>query len=288
MNKQKTDPKPSFINWLTKNKSNYDALILDIDGVLIRAGKSLPGAPELISMFRAENIPFSLLTNDACTPMEIRLSKLSKNNMNFKVSEIVSSGHVLKVIVEEHRLKGQLFLVLGNLGDPCYAEQAGLKVTRDLGILSKCAGVIVGEANYDWETSFNAIINYFINNPAALFLIPNPDIFFPVKDGGVSLGSGGVGIFIKNVLNTKGIDINPKYLGKPHQPIFDYHHHQMEKRLEKYIDKNRVLMVGDSLQGDICGANEYGYDSAFILTGINKIEDLKSCPSKPDFIFRNL
>ncbi len=56
---------------------------------------------------------------------------------------------------------------MGNLGNPCFAETAGLSTTRDLSEINRCQGIIVGERGYDWESFINRAVNFFIQNPCA-------------------------------------------------------------------------------------------------------------------------
>ena len=47
---------------------------------------------------------------------------------------------------------------MGDLGN--FAEQAGLVTICDFEAIDDCDGVIVGESNYDWESTFNAVMYY--------------------------------------------------------------------------------------------------------------------------------
>jgi len=65
------------------------------------------------------------------------------------------------------------------------------------------------------------------------------------------------------------------YYGKPYSNIYEF----VSKKLEKIIDydKNRTIMIGDSLETDIAGAKQAGIDSAIVLTGnMNKLMMTKS------------
>ena len=55
-----------------------------------------------------------------------------------------------------------------------------------------------------------------------------------------------------------------KYFGKPYKKIY-------QKTLEKIKVKNKkkIIAIGDSLRTDILGANNFGIDSALVLSGIH-------------------
>ncbi len=84
-------------------------------------------------------------------------------------TEIISTLHA------EKQFSLDPFFIMGNLGNPCFAQKAGLHTTRDLSQIHRCQGIIVGEKGYDWETTINAVVNFFIQKPDALLIVPNPD-----------------------------------------------------------------------------------------------------------------
>ncbi len=58
--------------------------------------------------------------------------------------------------------------------------------------------------------------------------------------------------------------------GKPNPSVFKAAHDLGSQKQNRDIPKSRVLMLGDSLATDINGANRYGIDSVFTLTGVHK------------------
>ncbi|KJV53838.1 HAD hydrolase, IA, variant 1 family protein [Orientia tsutsugamushi str. Gilliam] len=53
------------------------------------------------------------------------------------------------------------------------------------------------------------------------------------------------------------------YSGKPHSEIFQ----AVLNTLALNVKKKKILMIGDTLETDILGANNIGIDSALVLTG---------------------
>lgn len=255
--------------WIEKNPQSVEAVLFDIDGTLVRGGEALPGAIGLIERLDRAEIPYLLLTNDANHSHEEKAASLADAGLGIPPTHIISSGDVIAEVVAERHLAGQLFFIMGNLGTPSYAAAAGLRVTRDLGELGACRGVIVGEENYHWEDTFNAVINFFIANRTALFLVPNPDSYWPDSRGGIAIGAGGKARFICSILDDYGVHIEPLFLGKPYRAVFTFAREVLERLYGRRIAQtHRVLMVGDSLSGDIRGANGAGHTSVLVLTGI--------------------
>ena len=282
------DPYGRFSEWLDAHPHGLDALVLDVDGVLLLAKEATPGSRELLARLRADGLPFLLLTNDGDHSPSEKAATLQSCGLEIQATEIVSCAHGLRAIAKEHDCGGALFYVMGNLGTPCYAEAAGLRTTRDPADLPRCRGVIVGEDNYDWEPVINAVVNFFIAHPEALLITPNPDEYYPDGRGGIRLAAGSVARLIQRALATYGRPKAPRFLGKPHAPIFHTAHGRLERVAGKPIAKNRVLMIGDNLDSDVAGASAFGYRTAIVLTGITTPEMLADAALTPDWVWRGL
>jgi NagD protein len=208
--------------------------------------------------------------------------------------DIVSSGDALQIFVRQHQVEGQKFFIMGNLGTPNYAEHAGLKITREVSELQECRGVIIGETSYDWESTFNAVINYFISYQEGLMIVPNPDYYFMDQQKNVRVAPGGKAHFLCGVLEKCGVIVQPINLGKPHPAIFDYALKAISQRynLSASISSERFLMVGDSLPSDILGANTFGLTSCLVLTGVTSssaVNKLRSTAQEfPNYQFDRL
>lgn len=276
----------SFAVWFTKHRNGLDALMFDVDGVMVAGGVLVPGSLELIRSLRASGFPFALLTNDGNHSVSEKTRFLNGYGFDFQEDEMISCSDGLVEAVASKGLQGKLFFVVGDLGIPCYGQKAGLRVTRDLTQLSECKGVIVSEENYDWERVLNSVINHLIRHPGQPVLVPNPDEYYPAKGGGIHVGAGGIARFIQRVAAVYGVRISPTYLGKPYQPIFEHSHAMMERRYGRAVKRERVLMLGDSLESDIRGANDFGYRSGLLLTGITRESHFSTATVHPTHVFR--
>lgn len=191
-------------------------------------------------------------------------------------------------VAERFGVQGELFFVMGDLGDPCFGERAGLTITRKIRDLPHCSGVIVGEDHYDWEPVINGVANYFIARPEGLFLVPNPDEFYPKAGGDIHIGAGGVARFIERVLTAYGVAIDPVYLGKPYSPIFEHNHRHLERRIGKRVERSNILMIGDLPEADIKGANAFGYRSGLLLSGVTRPDRALHTSDTPGLQFEAL
>ncbi|MDT8390901.1 MAG: HAD-IIA family hydrolase [Lentisphaeria bacterium] len=279
---------PTFHDWFNLYGKTIDAIAFDVDGVLIRGREPIPGAPDLLRELRRRRVPFGLLTNDGCHSPEEKSGFLRACGMDVGAEDLISCGHGLEELKEKHGWTDTLFYVLGSLGTPCFAERIGLRVTRRPEEIDQCAGVIVGEKRYDWHDHITAAYNFFLRHPDRLLIAPNPDETYPHGAGLMGVASGATTRLIQRLCAAAGTTITPVYLGKPHAPIFEHFHHFLEKRLNRAVDRNRVLMVGDSLTSDIPGGQSFGYQTALTLTGMTTEEMLRNSPEKPDIVIAAL
>jgi HAD superfamily hydrolase (TIGR01450 family) len=278
----------SFLSWYDDQADRPEAMVLDIDGVLILNRHALPGAHDLIDRLRSDRTPYSLLTNAADDSVEERIEVLSSAGLDLDADKVTSSGHPLEDLAEKRAYRGELFFMVARLGEPCYAKAAGIEITREVADLDRCRGVILGEGPSDWRLELNAIINFFRSNPDAPLICPNPDPYFPGPGGTIVISSGGIARFIVHLLDECGIRIVPDYLGKPYAPIFDHNHRRMEVSAGKPLDPRHILMVGDMLEGDILGGNRFGYRTALLLTGGTTVPMLERSSTRPDLVFERL
>jgi len=282
----------NFLQWWQENHINYDIVYFDIDGTLMSGTTSLPGAIELIQLLEKNNFPFILLTNDGYHSVAMKAERFQNTGFAVKAENIISCGSALKYIVKQKKLQNNKFFLMGGFGDPLYSDICNIKVTQKVSDIDTCDGIIIGEIDYDWQTTINAVINFFINKPKANFIVPNPDSYWPTGNGNeIHIASGGVARFILKILYEYGLKINPIYLGKPYPAIYSHTQQVLQNKYSKYSFNNnkRILIVGDSLKSDILGANNMGYTSALLLTGITNEDHLQhKTEIKPNFIFRGI
>ena len=279
---------PGFRDWLEAHRPGLEALVFDVDGVLIVGPRAVAGAAALLERLGELSLPYRILTNDANHSVEEKAALLARAGLAVEPRAITSSGHGLVEAAERAGLAGQLCFVLGRLGEPSYAEAAGIRVTTRLADLPDCQAALVGEDQYDWEAAINGVVNYLLARPEAPLVVPNPDLYYPGEDRRVHVASGGVARLIASVCAAYGRPLEPLYLGKPHEPIFHHNHARLESALGRPVERGRVLMLGDSLPADVAGARAFGYRSALVLTGATSGEGWRTAGPRPDLVFRAL
>jgi HAD superfamily hydrolase (TIGR01450 family) len=283
----------SFMTWWLDHHQNYEAVLFDVDGTLIAGTKPLPGNAAILDWLREHNFPFFLLTNDGNHSPQQKCARIGLGGINIAPEEIISCAHALVEAAIENKLIGKKVFVLGSLGDPCFAEAAGMQITRNVDEISECAAIIVGEGTYNWQKNMNATINQLILDPSVPLIVPNPDSYWPNGENGeIGIGAGGKTRFMTGILAEMGIEVTPQFLGKPYKAVFHHTLEVMSKRfkLNKNPHPEKVIMLGDSLASDIRGANNCGMTSALFLTGITTLAQAQKAHNefRPDLIFKSL
>ena len=113
----------SLHEWLEGHLDELEALIFDIDGVLLVENRPTPGSGELLDKLRRKQVLISLLTNDATHSVEEKAVSLQKCGLEISPEEIVSSGDGLVEFVRKHDLLGKSFFVMGDFGVPCFGRK---------------------------------------------------------------------------------------------------------------------------------------------------------------------
>ncbi|KAJ9210177.1 hypothetical protein DTO166G4_8189 [Paecilomyces variotii] len=110
------------------------AFAFDIDGVLLRASKPIPGAAEALGLLQEQGIPFILLTNGGGKHETERVAEISeKLNLPLDPTVIIQSHSPFAELVRGSEAQGPLedkcVLVVGGDGDACrlVAERYGFK-----------------------------------------------------------------------------------------------------------------------------------------------------------------
>jgi ribonucleotide monophosphatase NagD (HAD superfamily) len=63
-----------------------------------------------------------------------------------------------------------------------------------------------------------------------------------------------------------------KYFGKPYKYFYEYIYELIKKKYRKNINKSKILVIGDNLNTDILGANNFKVKNLFIAGGIHRSE----------------
>ena len=249
-------------------------IIIDLDGVVYRGKKDIPGAPETIARLRARGHRIHFLTNNSSLTRQGFSRRLLSMGIKCRKEEIMSSGYATVSFLKKRGLRGNVF-VIGGQGLAREIVKAGFRVV-DNNSYQKIDYVAVGMDRHfvyrDLYIAQQAILK------GALFLATNADPTYPVENG-VCPGAGAMVSAIKTATNTP-----PIIIGKPNPFILK------EILQGAGVPKQEAIIVGDRLDSDILLGHRAGIKTVLVLTGITSHEEAARLKkeTRPDYVVKNI
>ena len=244
----------------------YEVLLFDSFGVLAGSTGTLEGAVELVDYLNQINKTYFILTNDASALPSTRSQKYKEFGLRVEPSQIITSGSLLVDYFSENNLIGSRCVVLGPPDSGSYVEAAGGKVmnyNEDFEVI-----VIADQAGFPFVKTVDTVMSKLFEKLDAgqevPLIMPNPDLIYP-EGSGFGMASASVGIIFEAALGLRyptREELKFVRLGKPNKAIY-------QEAFRRSGTLN-MAMIGDQLETDILGANQFGIDSILVDTGISK------------------
>lgn len=243
----------------------YKTIFFDAFGVLKNHKGLIPGIENTFRYLIENQIDFYVITNDASRgPKELAKAYQDRGLPQITKDKIISSGMLAREYLKL-KVKTGTIAYLGTLQSAHYIETLGMKTIslRDLDlehIDDISALVFLDDEGFDWNLDINKVVNLLRlqNIPV---IVSNTDRFYPVSKNEVAIAIGGLANMVEDIVGKNFIRF-----GKPDAQMFIFaYDHSVEQGGTS--DKNKILMVGDTLTTDILGGNKFGLDTLLVLTG---------------------
>ena len=263
----------------------YAVILFDAYGVLAGSEYVAPEAPAAIARLNAIGKPYYVLTNDASALPETRAARYARMGLPVVADRIITSGSLLTAHFAENDLAGARCAVLGTADSVAYVETAGgirVPFGDDFDAL-----VIGDQAGFPFLEASDAVLSRLFAKidagDAPRLILPNPDLIYP-EGAGFGFASGTVAAMFESALALRYPempDLRFVRLGKPHPAMF--------AEARRRGGANNMVMIGDTPDTDIRGANDFGIASALISTGIGRV-DVSNLPERdrPRYLMRSL
>ena len=252
--------------------SGYDALFLDLDGVIYRGPHAVPHAVESLNKC---SLPMGYLTNNASRTPKAVAEQIAQYGLPATANDVVTSPQAAVRVLAELIPAGALVLVVGGEGLVSEVEAAGFAVTRSAE--DKPRAVIQGfSPEVGWAQLAEASFA-LQRDESVVWVATNTDWTIPVERG-VAPGNGALVSAVHLAVGRLAT-----FAGKPEEALFDV-------AKERFSHSTRPLMIGDRLDTDIKGANRAGIDSAIVLTGIDQAKQILAAAEdeRPTYILEDL
>ncbi|MDX6225375.1 MAG: glycerol-phosphatase [Frankiales bacterium] len=235
----------------------YDALLVDLDGVVYAGGSALPHAVEVLSAVRARGVPLAFVTNNASRTPEAVAALLVSIGLAASADEVATSAQAAARLLAARFDAGAPVLVIGGEGLQQAVRAVGLRPVSEAE--GRPVAVVQGYGpEVGWRDLAEASVAV---RSGAYWVATNLDLTIP-SDRGILPGNGTLVAAVAAALGRQPDEI----AGKPAPPL----HHESVLR----TGGASPLVVGDRLDTDIAGANAVGADSLLVLTGVSGPSEL--------------
>ena len=245
------------------------AVVSDMDGVLWRGDKPMPGLIEFFAFLRERDIHFILATNNATRTARQYADKLAGHGVQVSEAEILPSCDVVSDYLVTIAKPGTRVFVVGEAALVESLRARGFVISED-----EAEFVVAG---LDRQVTYAkvACANRLIRN-GAKFIGTNPDKTWP-SETEITPGAGAVLAFIEAAAGVK-----PFIVAKPEPVMFQQALARLGARPEE------TMMIGDRLETDIEGGLRAGLKTILVLSGISTEADVEQTGIRPDWTFRDI
>jgi HAD superfamily hydrolase (TIGR01458 family) len=247
--------------------SRIDAVLLDIDGVLVTSWEPLPGAVETVEWLRENDVPFRLITNTTTHTRSALAETLTKAGIPVSAEEIVTSVVATAEYLRAAHPHARAFLLSD--GD-AREDLAGIDlVDEDADV------VLIGGAydGFDYPT-VNRVFRMLMNGASLVAMHRN--MYWRTSEG-LQLDGGAYVAGLEEATGRRAV-----VCGKPSREYFASALSQVGAPAE------RAAMVGDDIEADVLGAQAVGLTGVLVRTGKFRQEDLERAKPKPDLVIDSI
>jgi HAD superfamily hydrolase (TIGR01458 family) len=245
-----------------------NAVMLDIDGVLIVSWEPLPGAIEAVEWLQGHGIDFRLVTNTSSKPRREIARRLSESGIRVDVDQVLTAVTSAAHYLAEHH-PGARCLVIneGDLREDLEGVTFAGAASADVVVLGG-AGPTVGYAELD------AAFKLAIDGAPVIALHRNTR--YQTADGPAL----DMGAYVVGLEAAAGIEI--MVVGKPAAAFY------RAALADLDVEAEGTAMVGDDLVSDVLGAQAVGMTGVLVRTGKFRPSDLDDAPGRPDLMIDDI
>lgn len=246
---------------MTRERETPECWLTDMDGVLVKEGEAIPGAPEFIATLIAKDRPFLVLTNNSIyTPRDLA-ARLVHTGLKVPENAIWTSAMATADFLDSQTPGGTAYVV-GEAGLTTALHDVGYTLTD-----TKPDYVVLGETRTLSFSSITKAVRLILEG--ARFIATNPDVTGPSPEGPLP-ATGAAAAMITAATGAK-----PYFVGKPNPMMF----RSAMNRINAHAQS--TVMIGDRMDTDVVAGIEAGLETILVLTGSTKERDIKNYPFRP-------
>jgi len=243
----------SQIQNLSEIHSKYECFFIDLWGVVHNGVSLFENVQDTLKILKKANKSIFFLTNAPRRSSVIKKQLLQFGLSNELYDDVVSSGEITWQKLKDK--KGLKCFLIGPPRDFHLVEGLDVEVVKN----PKFVDLIINTGPWgdrDSLENYKPILEELANyNP--LMICSNPDKTV-IRGDRFMICAGLLAEYYQKIGG------KVEYYGKPYAEIYDFTYSIMKRKNEK------ILVIGDSLDNDIKGANLQKLDSLLITSGIHR------------------
>lgn len=237
----------------------FDVIVLDQWGVLHDGTSPYDGAIDALTELAERGTRLAVLSNSG-KRADLNLARIAEKGFQSNLFEcVMTSGEALWQDASQSVLKSGRAFAISAKPDDAPQWAAGLNMTFTTELTKADFVLIMGLPEGDdapLTTDLDRLRDDIIGQRIPIYC-SNPDRKSPRAGGALAVSPGA----LAHAIADAGATVH--FYGKPHAPVF----RAIEKSMN--VSPDRCLMVGDSLEHDIAGAANAGWQTLFIRGGID-------------------
>ena len=260
--------------WPPMDYSQFEAILLDLDGTIYSEEHALPGAVDLVAKLNGDGRKFACLSNSTLSPKGIA-QRLTRMGISIAPENIYSAAAAAAdYVLDRYKPSRRIY----NLATDGMEELLDGQVTWVEKAEEECDAVVAGAPANVFATEARQRVALMLLRGGADLIGICPDRVYP-SPRGLEFGVGAHCAYLGYAAN-----ITPIFVGKPQEMFF----HKLCERLA--VDPRKCVLIGDNPESDIAGAKRVGMATVLTLTGVTKREDVDRLAAKdrPDDVVDDL
>ena len=243
------------------------ALLLDLDGTIYQGKTLIPGVHETLFFLKNKAIPYHFITNTTRLTKKKLVLMLKDMGLSVSSDDVFSAPHAAAIYCQKKGYKKILLAV----PDIEMAEDFS-----DFQLVDHSPeAIVLGDMGAGFTFNLiNSLFNHMLDGAELVAMHKNR---FWISGDGCSLD---LGAFVSALEYSSGREAS--IMGKPNPNLFIYASQEWD------IPANKILMVGDDIEGDVGGALNVGMKSVLVKTGKFRNETLLSSNLEPNYIIDSI
>ncbi|MDR7521284.1 MAG: HAD-IIA family hydrolase [Armatimonadota bacterium] len=250
-------------------RRTFRAFLFDMDGVLYRGDRPLPGARDLLADLDRRGIPYAMVTNNTTRTPRQYVRHLAAMGIRAHARRIVTAAEAAAAYLRKTLPPGSRVLVIGEPAFRRTIARAGFVPAWD-----QVAAVVVGLDRRLTYRKLAAAVQALV--AGAAFVAANPDPLLPMPDR-VIPGSGAIVAALQYASGRRAVVV-----GKPRPLLL------REAAARIGARPHEAAMVGDQLSTDMAAGRAAGLFAILVQSGVAGVRPALRRGPRPDLTVRDL